>query len=196
MTAWTSPPVTMLAVPIVRSTKPQKIPACISAAREVPEHLRWASAYSTRPATRRGDVAERVVGDGRASARRPAGGGPSPGAKTTSGAPEQREDERVRRARAAKAGNISSRTSPSAGARGRTARRASRGRGRARHDASSDSRAPFGLPGRLTIRRPAADADDAPAEGGHRRGAAALGPHRLGDARAPRSRGPRGSPAA
>ena len=31
-TAWMSPPVTMFAVPIVRSTKPQKIPACMTAA--------------------------------------------------------------------------------------------------------------------------------------------------------------------
>ena len=32
--AWIRPPVTMLAVPTVRRTKPQKMPACISPARQ------------------------------------------------------------------------------------------------------------------------------------------------------------------
>ena len=46
------PPVTTFAVPIVKRTKPQKIPACISPARGSLNILRWTRAYSTRPAKR------------------------------------------------------------------------------------------------------------------------------------------------
>ena len=67
MTAWTSPPVTMLAVPTVRSTNPQKIPACSSPARGSRNIFRWASAYSTKPTTRRGTFANGR--DGRATAK-------------------------------------------------------------------------------------------------------------------------------
>ncbi len=44
MTAWTSPPVTTLAVPIVSSTKPQKMPKCISPARRSLNIFVWRKA--------------------------------------------------------------------------------------------------------------------------------------------------------
>ena len=47
------PPVTMLAVPIVSRTKPQKMPACISPARQSLNIFVWTNAYSIRPANRR-----------------------------------------------------------------------------------------------------------------------------------------------
>ena len=61
------PPVTMLAVPIVSSTKPQKMPACITAAPGSLNILVWTNAYSTRLTTR---VGRRLNGcDGRATAK-------------------------------------------------------------------------------------------------------------------------------
>ena len=52
-TVWMMPPVTMLAVPIVRRTKPQKMPACMRPARGSRNIFLWTSAYSTSPASRR-----------------------------------------------------------------------------------------------------------------------------------------------
>ena len=46
------PPVTTLAVPIVSRTKPQKIPACISPARQSLNIFVWMTAYSMRPTSR------------------------------------------------------------------------------------------------------------------------------------------------
>jgi hypothetical protein len=51
-TASMMPPVTMLAVPRVRRTKPQKIPKCISPARTSLNILVWTKAYRTSPAVR------------------------------------------------------------------------------------------------------------------------------------------------
>ena len=53
-TAWMTPPVTMLAVPIVSSTKPQKIPPCIRPARQSLNIFVWTRANSTSPTNRRG----------------------------------------------------------------------------------------------------------------------------------------------
>ena len=47
-----SPPVTTLAVPIVSSTKPQKIPACMRPARQSRNIFVWTNAYSMRPTNR------------------------------------------------------------------------------------------------------------------------------------------------
>ena len=66
-TCWMTPPVTMLAVPIVSSTNPQKIPACITAAPGSLNILVWTKAYSTRPTTRAGTFANGW--DGRATAK-------------------------------------------------------------------------------------------------------------------------------
>ena len=54
MTAWMSPPVTMLAVPTVSRTKPQKMPRWRIAARGSLNILVWMNAYSIRPAMRAG----------------------------------------------------------------------------------------------------------------------------------------------
>ena len=93
-TAWMTPPVTMLAVPIVSRTKPQKMPACIVAAPGSLNILVWTKAYSIRP-----DDAQRECANGcdgrataktrrwRAIARHEEGGR----------APEDEEDERVAR---------------------------------------------------------------------------------------------------
>ena len=64
---WMRPPVTMLAVPMVRSTKPQKIPACMTPALTSLNILVWTSAYSTRPPIRSGTLANGC--DGRATAK-------------------------------------------------------------------------------------------------------------------------------
>ena len=193
-----SPPVTMLAVPIVSSTKPQKIPACISPARGSLNIFVWTNAYSTRPPSRRGSLA-----NGR-GARRPGGREDPQVAGHGEGeergrAPEDEEDQRVGRdvgrtvvgspsgpRRSSRRG----RASPARAARGRTGRRASRGRGRGRRRSPRATRAaPFGLPGQVD--------DQASGRGRRRRPAErsasgvfapALGAHRLGQARAPRSR--------
>ena len=54
MTAWMIPPVTMLAVPIVSRTKPQKIPACMIPARGSLNIFVWTNAYWIRPVSRAG----------------------------------------------------------------------------------------------------------------------------------------------
>ncbi len=46
------PPVTILAVPIVRRTNPQKMPACINPARKSLNIFVWMTAYSIRPTSR------------------------------------------------------------------------------------------------------------------------------------------------
>ena len=66
-TCWMIPPVTMLAVPIVSSTNPQKMPACIRPARASLNILVWTKAYSTRPTIRAGTFANGC--DGRATAK-------------------------------------------------------------------------------------------------------------------------------
>ena len=140
------PPVTMFAVPIVRRTKPQKIPACISPARGVLEHLRLDERVLDSPANRRGDrrrtgaAARRRAGP----PRRRGGGGPSRGRRRRR-APEHDEDERVGRDIGEDrehqlalvrptAGRLrrSRSAGPAGSRRGRAARRASRGRGRGR----------------------------------------------------------------
>ena len=49
-----TPPVTTFAVPIVSRTKPQKMPACISPARQSLNILVWMNAYWISPPKRRG----------------------------------------------------------------------------------------------------------------------------------------------
>ncbi len=49
-----SPPVTMLAVPIVSRTKPQKMPACIRPARASLNIFVWTKAYWISPTNRVG----------------------------------------------------------------------------------------------------------------------------------------------
>ncbi len=66
-TSWMIPPVTMLAVPIVSRTKPQKIPACITAAPGSLNIFDWTNAYWTRLTTRTGTFANGR--DGRATAK-------------------------------------------------------------------------------------------------------------------------------
>ena len=73
-TDWMIPPVTMSAVPMVSSTNPQKIPACMIAAPGSLNIFDWTKAYSARPSIRAGTFANGR--DGRATAKR-AGGGPS-----------------------------------------------------------------------------------------------------------------------
>ena len=65
--AWMIPPVTMSAVPMVSRTKPQKMPACIRPALASLNILVWMKAYSTRPTTRAGMLANGC--DGRATAK-------------------------------------------------------------------------------------------------------------------------------
>ena len=64
-----SPPVTTLAVPIVSSTKPQKMPACISPARGSLNILVWMNAYSIRPTNRRGMSANGLGPSARTAAK-------------------------------------------------------------------------------------------------------------------------------
>ena len=66
-TDWMIPPVTMSAVPMVSSTNPQKIPACMTAAPGSLNIFDWTKAYSTRPAIRAGTLANGR--DGRATAK-------------------------------------------------------------------------------------------------------------------------------
>ena len=68
--AWTRPPVTTFAVPIVRKTNPQKIPACMSPARRSRNIRVWTNAYCTSPATRRGTSAKGRTGRATANTRR------------------------------------------------------------------------------------------------------------------------------
>ena len=121
------PPVTMLAVPMVSRTKPQKMPACISPARGSLNIFVWTKAYWIRPANRAGMSANGLgpLGAGRgedpqvARHREHEEGGR---------APEDREDQRVER-------DVGERLEHQARhcrrARGRTGRPASRARGRA-----------------------------------------------------------------
>ncbi len=69
MTAWMSPPVTMLAVPIVSRTNPQKIPKCISPARRSLNIFVWTSAYRISPHVRRGTSANGLGPSARATAK-------------------------------------------------------------------------------------------------------------------------------
>src|SRR4051795_8974474 len=120
-TAWIRPPVTTLAVPIVSSTKPQKMPACIRPARGSLNILVWTKAYSTSPPSRSSGRSTGAAGWSaartrrlRAKARHKAGEGPldargrlavGPDAKMACHRQdedeqrpvEEREDERVAR---------------------------------------------------------------------------------------------------
>ncbi len=69
-TVWMIPPVTMLAVPMVSSTNPQKIPACITAAPGSLNILVWTNAYSTSPPMRAGTLANGREGRATANTRR------------------------------------------------------------------------------------------------------------------------------
>ena len=96
MTAWMSPPVTMLAVPIVRRTKPQKMPACIRPARDVLEHLRLDERVLDQADEPGRDVRERA----RAAGSDRGEHAQVPGhreAEEGGRAPEDREDQQVRR---------------------------------------------------------------------------------------------------
>ena len=214
MTAWMSPPVTMFAVPIVSSTKPQKMPACIRPARESLNIFVWTKAYWIEPVDARADVVERARARGPGGGEDPQVAGHRQG-EDQGGAPEQREDERVRRD-VLEDGNISEsrsrrRSSPGvtwrarAGRglgqvgprprgprrrrRGRTVRRASRGRaGAPARCAASDSSAAARAARHVDDEGPAADADDAARQVGHRRARPPGRAHGLGEARAPRSR--------
>ena len=64
-----SPPVTMLAVPIVSRMKPQKMPACMSPARRSRNIRLWTNAYWTRPANRCGMSAKGLGPAARAAAK-------------------------------------------------------------------------------------------------------------------------------
>ena len=76
------PPVTMLAVPMVSSTKPQKMPACMIPARGSLNIFVWTKAYSTRPDERAPGRPRTGSGRPRGPRRRPAGGGPSRARRT------------------------------------------------------------------------------------------------------------------
>ena len=188
-TASMIPPVTMLAVPIVSRTKPQKIPACMSPACQSRNIRVWTSAYWTSPANRAG--------------MSPSGSGPRARAaaktrrwraiasrKNATAPQKSGEDERVGRyvledrehqASAAASASVPGRSGRSAARRGRTARPASRARGRAPATwRRATPCAPFGLPGRLTIRLPPRTPTMPRLSVRHRRVRPALGTHRLG----------------
>ena len=185
------PPVTTLAVPTVRITKPQKIAWCMSAARTSRNIRIWISTCSTTPQTRRGRLRQRIRpgrvrrGHDPDMARHREG-------KEDGRAPEQREDERPGRGPGRSprspadlggycAISSTARWRPRAWSNGPAS--VSSACGRTGTIASSDSSAPFGLPGRLTISvRPRTPATPR-LKRGERRVPAALGAHRLGDAR-------------
>ena len=182
-TAWMSPPVTMLAVPIVSRTKPQKMPACISPARRSLNIFVWTNAYSIRPGEPRRDVRERARTGRRGPRRRPAGGGPSRARRTRPrprrrGRPAGRPGRR-RTARTVSGSAPSGRPRVAPWSNGPAS--VSSAWSRTGTIASSDSMAPFGLPGRLTTSvRPTTPTTprDRSAIGVDR---AALGAHRLGE---------------
>ena len=64
------PPVTMSAVPMVSSTNPQKMPACISPARTSLNIFVWMNAYWTSPTIRAGTFANGRDGRATANTRR------------------------------------------------------------------------------------------------------------------------------
>ncbi len=92
--AWMTPPVTMSAVPMVSSTKPQKIPACIRPARGSLNILVWTNAYCDEAGQARRQVVDGRRGPGRREDPQVAGHGQH---EEGGGAPEDREDERVGR---------------------------------------------------------------------------------------------------
>jgi hypothetical protein len=69
MTACTSPPVTMLAVPTVSRMKPQKIPRWRIAAPGSLNIFVWTNAYSMRPARRAGMLSNGLGPAARAAAK-------------------------------------------------------------------------------------------------------------------------------
>ena len=87
------PPVTMLAVPTVSRTKPQKIPRA-SAGRASLNILVWMNAYSIRPTNRARDVGERARAL-RADRREDAQVAGHREHEQRAGAPEDEEDERI-----------------------------------------------------------------------------------------------------
>ena len=88
----------MFAVPIVSRTKPQKIPACISPARQSLNIFVWTNAYSISPPNRRGISAERrgCAVDGSGGREDPEVAGHREG-EDRGRAPEDDEHERVGR---------------------------------------------------------------------------------------------------
>ena len=200
-----SPPVTMFAVPIVSRTKPQKIPACMSPARQSWNIFVWTNAYSISPANRApiwpsgaGWAAAGVVAAKtrrwRAIAR----------TKIDRRSPEEREDERVsgdvgedREGHSCSSGSTTTRGSATGrvGGRGRSSARRPRrvverpGERLERVVEDRDDRlerlqrAPVGLPGRLTMRLP----PRTPATARLRSASGVVAPtgraHRLGEAR-------------
>ena len=197
------PPVTMLAVPIVSRTKPQKMPACISPARQSLNIFVWTKAYSISPPNRARDVAERRAAEPSRARRRedPQVAGHRED-EDRRRAPEDDEDERVRgdvgedrERHSCSSGSTAACGSPTGSpppGDGGAGARAAWSNGPASVSsawsstgtiASSDSSAAFGLPGRLTISVPPRTPDDGPAQVGHRRLGATVGAHRLGEAR-------------
>ena len=91
-TDWMIPPVTMSAVPMVSSTNPQKIPACMIAAPGSLNIFDWTKAYSTRPTHPRRHVGERA---GRPGDREDAQVAGHDQEEERGRAPEDHEDDRV-----------------------------------------------------------------------------------------------------
>ena len=106
MTAWTSPPVTMFAVPTVSRMKPQKIPRCRIAAPGSLNIFVWTNAYWIEAGEAGRDVVERARARRRGRRRRPAGGGPSRG-RTPARRPRTRRRPAGRTGTCSKNGNIS-----------------------------------------------------------------------------------------
>ena len=189
------PPVTMLAVPIVRRTNPQKMPACIRPARTSLNILVWMTAYSISPTSRapiwpngRGCS---TAGRAAAKTRRWRAIASS---EDDRGSPEQDEDERVARdvREHREHHSCSSGEATSRGRRGRGAGRRHvverpgqrlEGVVEDRDDGLERLDRTLRAARQVDDEGPAADADDRPAQIRHRRVAAALRPHRLGEPR-------------
>ena len=179
-TAWMTPPVTMLAVPIVRSTKPQKMPACMSPARGSLNIFVWTKAYWIRPANRAGMSANGLgpLGAGRGEHPQVAGHRER---EERGRAPEQREDQRVGR----DLGERSTR-SPTASSAARLPpwsngpASVSSAWSSTGSIAANDSMRALRAARHVDDERPAAHADDAARQVGERRDRPAGGPHRLG----------------
>ncbi len=93
-TVWMIPPVTMLAVPIVSSTKPQKIPACITGCAGILEHLGLDEGVLGKTDEARRDVRERPRRPGDREDPQVAGHDEDEERRRS---PEDEEDERVAR---------------------------------------------------------------------------------------------------
>ena len=191
------PPVTTLAVPIVSRTKPQKMPACISPARQSLNILVWMNAYWIRPTNRRGMSANGLGPSARAAREdaqvaRHREQRRSPPRPRTAGRPAGSTGPR-RRARTASSSAAPARCRPLVIERpGQGLERVIEHRldGRQRFDRA------LRAAGQVDDQRPADDPDDAARQVGERGGS--TGPPRASPRRAPgpRSRWRPGSPAA